>query len=198
MAHYIAVCREKAADLEKRISDLFAYARLEYLEQTLRYTNFDLNRLLSRLIESFKPQLEAKQIELKLECPPEPCMVKGDESLLTRMFENLLDNAICYSPQKGVIRLSWQKKAEQVFFKLADSGPGLAAQELPYLFEPLYRGKTAHLHQTGGAGLGLTIARRILIAHGGGLRASNRAEGGAVFEGYLSLNYRKPPNDQVS
>jgi signal transduction histidine kinase len=198
VAHYIAVCREKAGDLEKRISDLFAYARLEYLEQTPRYTNFDLNQLLSRLTESFKPQLEAKQIELRLEAPPEPALVRGDESLLTRMFENLLDNAICYTPRQGLIRLNWEKQPERIAFRLTDSGPGLSAQELPYLFDPLFRGKQAQQGQTGGAGLGLTIARRILLAHGGGLKAANRPEGGAEFSGFFSPGLRPRPGDALT
>lgn len=181
VAHYVAVCREKASDLERRVTDLFAYARLEYMEQLPRLEILDFPKLLDSVIESFRPQLEAKGIELKLSGAPGESEIKGDASLLTRLFENLLDNAICYTGR--AIWLDWECTGGKVHFRLADDGPGLAPQDLPYLFEPSYRGATAHLRQSGGAGLGLTIARRILIAHGGGLEASNRAEGGAVFEG---------------
>jgi len=81
------------------------------------------------------------------------------------------------------VRLS-QRKATLVL-AVEDTGPGIAAHDLPHLFTPLYRGETSRSRQTGGAGLGLAIAHRILRAHSGDLTAANRAEGGAVFTGTL-------------
>lgn len=188
VAHYLAVCQEKAADLEKRIHDLFAYARLEYMEQAPRRDKVELGLLLNKIIESFRPLLEAKQIEVKLESSQAAYWLEGDELLLTRMFENLLDNAIRFAPKNGTIWLGWHTQAGQCYFTVADNGCGLVAQDLPHLFEPLYRGELSRSRQTGGAGLGLTIARRILLAHGGGLEAANRAEGGAEFTGWLNLS----------
>jgi signal transduction histidine kinase len=185
VAHYLAVCRAKANDLEKRISDLFAYVRLEYMEQSARRETLDLNWLMGKVVESFKPQLEAKQIKLALENPAENCPLQGDEQLLTRLFENLLDNAVRYTPPNGTIWLKWHHENGRICFQIADNGPGIVPQDLPHLFEPLYRGEISRNRQTGGAGLGLSIARNILLAHGGNLEAANRPGGGAEFKGWL-------------
>src|SRR5258705_12696698 len=104
---------------------------------------------------------------------------------MPRVLVNLLDNALRYTPNGGTIHSTWAKTNGMVRFAVADSGPGSASQDLPHLFEPLYRAESSRNRQTGGAGLGLTIARRILQAHGGDLTASNRAGGGAEFTGFF-------------
>jgi signal transduction histidine kinase len=87
--------------------------------------------------------------------------------LLARVVENLLDNAVRHTPARGRIDVRWGCEGTTLHFAVADMGPGIAAQDLPHLFTPLYRGEASRNRQTGGAGLGLAIARRILRAHGG-------------------------------
>jgi signal transduction histidine kinase len=111
--------------------------------------------------------------------------VEGDEHLLGRAVENLLDNALRYTPAGGKIEVRCGADGEVVQFTVADTGPGIAPRDLPHLFEPMYRADPSRSRETGGTGLGLAIARRILRAHGGDLRASNRAGGGAEFSGLL-------------
>ena len=72
-------------------------------------------------------------------------------------------------------------------FTVADTGPGIGPQDLPHVFEPLHRAETSRNRQTGGAGLGLTIARQIVRVHGGDLSANNRETGGAMFVGFLPV-----------
>jgi signal transduction histidine kinase len=111
----------------------------------------------------------------------------GDRRLLTRAVENLLDNALRHTPAGGEIRVTWEWEGAAHCFKVEDTGPGIAAQDLPHLFTPLYCGEASRNRQTGVAGLGLAIALRILQAHGGDLSAANRPEGGAVFTGTLPV-----------
>src|SRR5215469_101112 len=108
-----------------------------------------------------------------------------DRRLLTRAIENLLDNAICDTPRGGCIAVSWAETPERFEFTVADTGPGIAPPDLPYVFKPLHRGETSRNRQTGGAGLGLPIAQQTLQAHGGDLSAMNGETGGAVFVGFL-------------
>jgi signal transduction histidine kinase len=185
-AHYLAICREKAADLEKRISNLFTYARLEHVEQAVGRQRLDLNVLLKKVVESFRPQAETKQIQLELSNWPEPACIQADEQLLSRVFENLLDNALRYTGEKGRIEVGLHKVADRICFKVEDTGAGIAPQDLPHIFEPLYQGEAARNGQRGGTGLGLTIARRILLAYQGELQVSNREGGGASFTGWLN------------
>lgn len=186
-ARYIAVAREKADALERLISDIFAYTRLEYLDEEPTRTAVDLAAFLPRLIEGMRPRAETKDVRLKLE-PGPPRTIKADEHLLTRAIENLLDNALRHTPEGGEVRLGWRVAGDRVEIEVADTGPGIPAADLPHIFDPLFRGESSRNRKTGGAGLGLAIARRILAAHGGDLTAANGNAGGAIFTASLPLD----------
>lgn len=185
LARYVAVSREKADQLERLIADLFDYSRLEYLDQTPRREPLALGALLGGVAEGLRPRAEAKGVRLVADGHADGHSVEGDPHLLRRAVENLLDNALRHTPAGGEVRVSWGAAGGEATFTVADTGPGIPAGELPRLFEPLYRGEASRNRRTGGAGLGLTIARRILRAHGGELSAANRGAGGAVFTGTL-------------
>ncbi len=188
-AGYLAICRQKADQLDRLVSDLFAYTRVEYLEQTLQTAPLDLAALLRRAVASAAPGADAKGVTLTVNGPLEPCAVQGDGPLLERAVENLLDNAIRYTPAGGRVGLCCRRDASagQAVVSVADTGPGIAAADLPHLFDPLFRGEASRSRQTGGAGLGLAIARRALVAHGGDLTAANGPDGGALFTARLPL-----------
>lgn len=188
---YIEIAREKAATLERLIADLFEYTRLEYLEQAPRHEPLDLDALLRRLVDGLQPQAAVKGVTLTLTAgagaDTASCgAVAGDPHLLSRAVENLLDNALRHTPTGGSVEVAWRLESARAAFTVADTGPGIAPQDLPHLFTPLYRGETSRNRRTGGAGLGLTIARRILLAHGGDLIAANQPRGGALFTGTLA------------
>jgi len=182
-AHYLAVCQEKADALEHLIANLFDYSRLEYLEQTPQRAPLDFGQLAARAVEDARLPAQARGLTLTLEAGSSGGAVQADGALLARALGNLLDNALRYTPAGGTIRVAWHAAPGRVTFSVADSGPGLDPRDLPHLFSPLYRGETSRSRETGGAGLGLTIAQRILRAHGGDLTAANRPEGGAEFTG---------------
>src|SRR5205085_10557861 len=115
---------------------------------------------------------------------------------LERAVGILLDTALRYTRAGGTITVAWRAAGGRVTFTVADTGPGIAPQDLPHLFEPLYRAETSRNRETGGAGLGLTIARRILRAHGGDLVAANGHAGGAEFTGWLPLPAATPAADR--
>ncbi|MDQ2743899.1 MAG: HAMP domain-containing histidine kinase [Chloroflexota bacterium] len=185
--HYLEVAQEKAAALERLVSDLFAYSRAEYLEQTLQRERLDLGPLLERVADGLRPLARRKNVKVVLTGLAAGCTVDADGQLLVRVVENLLDNALRHTPSEGRIDVTWQAKADRVTFTIADSGQGIAAGDLSHLFDPLFRADTSRNSETGGAGLGLTIARRILRAHGGDLSAANGPAGGARFTGTLLI-----------
>jgi signal transduction histidine kinase len=140
-----------------------------------------LGALLRQTVEGVQPLAAARGIALALDGPAEPCPLLGDGHLPVRVIENLLDNALRHTPAGGQIGVRRSRKDATLVFAVEDTGPGIAAHDLPHLFTPLYRGEASRNRQTGGAGLGLAIARRILRAHGGDLLAANSLKGGAVF-----------------
>ncbi|HEX2911539.1 MAG TPA: HAMP domain-containing sensor histidine kinase [Chloroflexia bacterium] len=184
IAQYVSVCQEQALVLEQRISDLFSFARLEYLEQVPRREVMEWRKLVEQSVTRFSSQAALKEVQIEV-ISEEPAVVAGDPQLLARVIENLMSNALRHTPPGGIVELSWHTRAGQLWFTVADSGSGIDLQDLPYLFTPLYRGEPSRSRSTGGAGLGLTIARRILVAHGGDLTATNRAKGGAEFTGWF-------------
>jgi signal transduction histidine kinase len=194
-ARYVAVCRQKADQLDRLVDDLFAYTKAEYLEQTLRHERLELGAIFARAVDDVQPQARSKGVAVEREGPDDCPVLAGDAHLLTRAVENLLDNALRHTPTGGTITVRWQTEADRIAFTIADTGPGIAAHDLPHLFEPLYRGEASRNRETGGAGLGLTIARRILRAHGGDLVAANGAAGGAEFTGWLPIS--SPPASPV-
>jgi signal transduction histidine kinase len=187
-ARYVTIAQEKAAALERLVADLFDFTRLEYLDQAPQRELLDFHELLQRLIDGTQPQAVAKGVEITLESASPSCHVGGDAHLLMRAVENLLDNAIRFSPRGGRIAIACDCTQEEARFSVSDSGPGIPDADVPHLFTPLYRGETSRNRRTGGAGLGLAVARRILRAHGGDLTASNSPDGGAVFTGTMATH----------
>jgi signal transduction histidine kinase len=189
VAAYIAECRAKADALARLIADLFAYTKVEYLDQAIQQQPLDLGTLLRQTTAGLQHLAAEQNLVVTLDGPDAPCPLLGDRHLLTRAVENLLDNALRHTPAGGEIRLSWGVEGQQFVVQVVDTGPGIAAGDLPHLFTPLYRGDSSRNRQTGGAGLGLAIARRIVRAHGGDLTAANRAGGGAVFTATLPVDW---------
>lgn len=187
-ARYLEICREKADALERLIADLFAYARSEYLREVPRRDRIDLGALLQRAVDGFRPLAASKGVTFLCAGSPDPCHVDGDAQLLMRAVENLLDNALRHGPPESVIHVAWQKSPNGVRFSVSDQGRGIAPDDLPHLFSPLFRGESSRNRTTGGAGLGLAIAQRILQAHGGDLSAANGASSGAVFSAVIPTN----------
>lgn len=193
-AHYLAMCQAKADELERLVADLFAFTRLEYLELEPERQPLDLGDVLRQVVEGAQPLAATKSVTLTLDAPTTPARLLGDSHLLARAIENLVDNAIRYTPPEGEVCVRWRADGVNVTFSVADSGPGIAPDDLARLFTPLYRGEASRNRQTGGAGIGLAIAQRILVAHGGSLVAANRPEGGALFTGALpSLRDKSTP-----
>src|SRR5437763_11451125 len=189
---YVDECVGRADALERLVADLFAFTRLEYLEQEPERAPLELGILLHQTVESMQPLAAARGIALALDGPAEPCPLLGDGHLLARVIENLLDNAVRHTPSGGQIRVRWRREEATLIFAVADTGPGIAAHDLPHLFTPLYRGEASRHRQTGGAGLRLALARRILRAAGGGLTAANSLGGRAVFPRTLPGTHPAP------
>lgn len=183
--HYVGVALEKTGRLEQMIENLFTYTKTEYLNQPVEPAALDLVELLSEAVESMRPQARAKQISLALAGPAGPCRIQGDRAMLGRVLDNLLDNALRYTPPGGAIQVGWAQEPDGVRFWVQDSGPGLPPVPPSQLFEPLYRGDSARSTHTGGAGLGLAITKRLVEAHGGRISATDA--GGARFTVTLPL-----------
>jgi signal transduction histidine kinase len=185
-ARYLAGANDKAQTLERLVGALFDYTRLEYLDQSLEREPLDLADLLRDLVDGLRPQAEANDVSLGSWTPDTVCPVDADRHQLARAVENILDNALRYTPAGGRVDISCGVRGDTAWFTISDTGPGIAPDDLPHLFQPLYRGDRSRGAGTGGGtGLGLAIAQRIVTAHDGTLIASNTPTGGASFTASL-------------
>ncbi|MBD2867251.1 sensor histidine kinase [Paenibacillus arenilitoris] len=185
LARYLAVCKEKSAQLDRLVEDLFTFTKLEYLDAELHRSTVDVNRVMRDAIESLGPQAGRKHVAVTAEYAEEELAVVGDSHLLERAMNNLLDNAVRHTSPHGEISVRCRKDGAKVAFAIRDTGPGFSEEELQRAFEPLYRGEASRNRSTGGAGLGLTISRRIMLQHGGELAVGNDTYGGALLTGWL-------------
>lgn len=184
-AKYLAVCKEKAAQLARLVEELFAFTKTEYLKSDLQKEAINLSVLLQRSIDSLNPSAKQKNIALIPAHFDNDCMIKGDSYLLERALDNVLDNAVRYTPHAGKIFIECYKDDSQVVFTVHDTGKGFSSEEIPRVFDALYRGEASRNRSNGGTGLGLTIAQGIVRKHGGDLVADNHPEGGAWLKGRI-------------
>jgi signal transduction histidine kinase len=141
--------------------------------------------LLGVLIEQFQSLAREKNLSISTRIPA-GLVAHGDNDLLIRLFMNLLENALRYTPADGQIQLSAEREAGQVLVKIHNSGDGIASEHIPHLFERFYRVEEARSSQTGGSGLGLAIANEIVRLHGGEIRVQSEAGNGVTF--FVRLN----------
>ena len=191
-ARYLAIASDKAETLDRLVADLFDHTRLENLDPAMHIEPLDLTDLLGRLVESLRPQAVAAGVGLLLHDPGHRCQVQADRDQLARAATNLVENAIQYTPSGGRVTVTCGTDGDGAWFTVTDTGPGIAAADLPHLFLPLYRGHNGS-GNAAGSGLGLAIAKRIVEAHGGDLRAANAPSGGATFTTTIPSALPVPP-----
>jgi signal transduction histidine kinase len=130
---------------------------------------------------------EAKQITLLEDLVSKPLVVNGDPDALHRMFLILIDNAVKYTPSQGRIKVSLTSSDGFAIAEVLDSGIGIAASDLPQIFDRFYRADKVRPRESGGTGLGLSIARWVAEAHGGSIDVQSSLGEGSVFEVSLPL-----------
>jgi signal transduction histidine kinase len=144
--------------------------------------------LLREAVELFGSLSAAKQIELRLRGVSEPGLtVQADRERMLQVFSNLLGNAIKFTPQGGQVVLSVERQGEVARFAVSDSGPGIASEHLPHVFDRFWKHEAAG---TKGTGLGLFISKGIITEHGGRLWAESAPGQGATF--YFTLPLTQP------
>ncbi len=146
--------------------------------------------LAQKIYERFRPEAEGKNIQFQVvnQLSGDEPLIRGDEQRIEQILNNLMSNALRFTPEGGNINLRIVQEGQFVTFVVEDTGPGIDPQDLPFIFERFYRGNRNLSHE--GTGLGLAIARHLAVANGGTLEAANRREGGAAFSLRLPLSRR--------
>jgi signal transduction histidine kinase len=165
--------------LNNLIDDLLELAQLDAGGMHLEMTLLSLRDLLSDSQDRFRLLAAKRNITMSTEVGKEVDPVRINATKVGRVIDNLLSNALRHTPEGGQILTTVERRGEEVQLVVEDNGPGFDMGDLPRLFEQFYRGEQARSRATGGAGLGLAIAKGIIEAHNGRIWAENRPDGGA-------------------
>lgn len=178
--------------LVRMVNDLLDLSRMEAGLGAGTKTPVNLSTIANEVYETFKIRAARAEVDLRLEVEPGLPPVMGHEDQLRRVFYNLLENAIKYTPCGGQAEMLLQRGSnhDTVRFLVRDTGPGISPEHLPHVFERFYRAE-ANLPRTGqprGSGLGLSIAKSIVEAHGGEVGVSSQLGNGTTFWADLPIN----------
>ncbi len=168
--------------LEGMIDELFELTRLESNQVELNKDEFQIGDLLSDIVASLEQKAKDKQVLLKVECQDPQARVFADIAKIERVIQNLVENAIRYSHEEGVVKLRTESVVDgSVIVNIIDHGTGIAADHLPHIFEPYYRASDEYKLKHMGAGLGLAISQRLLELHGFKLSVDSEPGKGTTF-----------------
>lgn len=167
------------------LSDLTMLTNADANTEKLKYEKIDLGLLALAVEQSLKILARMKDISLTVQEPPEPVLVKGDESKIEKVLLNIVRNAIKYTDKKGEISIWLEQNRDEVRINVKDSGIGIPEKDLPYIFERFYRVDKARSRNEGGTGLGLSIAKWIIEAHGGYISVVSELKKGSTFTVHL-------------
>lgn len=183
---YLTIALEKAERLEDLINEFFEITRFNLSDITLEYSRVNLTRMLEQLIYEFKPMLLEKNLSCILEIAPNT-MIRCDVDKMQRVFDNLLRNAVNYSFHNTEIFITAVQKEDVIHIKFRNRGNTIPKEKLERIFEQFYRLDASRSTRSGGAGLGLAIAKEIVLLHGGTMTA--RSENEIIeFETVISMS----------
>ncbi|CAB1244577.1 HAMP domain-containing histidine kinase [Clostridium sp. WLY-B-L2] len=184
-AKYVGITLEKAYRLEQLINEFFEITRFNLQAIVLNKGKINLLFMLQQMADEFYPILtpQGKQVSVNV---PDSLTLWGDADKLARVFNNILKNAIAYSYENSVIDISAERKDKNIVITFTNQGNPIPQEKLETIFEKFFRLDTSRSTNTGGAGLGLAIAKEIVNAHGGNIFVQSNTEN-TVFTVVLPL-----------
>jgi|GEM_PF-684035 len=179
-AERLAKIDKHSDDLTQLINNLLDISRIEAGKVAMEIQPIAVPTLFKEVDDLVRPLVEERQLTLTLQ-DGRVATVHADPQQLKRVLMNLLSNAIKYTPPHGTIRVELEEQRDQVFMRVRDTGAGIPTEDLPRVFDEFYRAKTPLNEQVKGTGLGLTLVKRIVEAHGGQIWAESHLGQGSTF-----------------
>jgi two-component system phosphate regulon sensor histidine kinase PhoR len=177
---FLEIIRKNASRMARLTEDLLTLARVESGEQRFRTQEIAVSQLMREAQQYFAEMAHLQGSELSIELSQD-AMVKADPEAVHQVFSNLISNAVKYCPPGTPIVIGANELEDGIEFFVRDSGPGIASEHLPRLFQRFYRVDKARSRESGGTGLGLAIVKHIVLAHGGSVRVESELNHGSTF-----------------
>jgi signal transduction histidine kinase len=186
-AQYLDVAVRQSEHLATLIDELFELAKLDFKGVTLEREAFAFADLAGDVLQKFQLAADAQGVTLSVEAPGRARFVDADLSMMERLLENLIGNALQHTPPGGRVAVRVTHGDDELCVQVADTGCGIPATELPFVFDRFHRGAAGRGRGSGGAGLGLAIARRVVELHDGSIGVESDGTHGTVFTVRLPL-----------
>jgi two-component system phosphate regulon sensor histidine kinase PhoR len=180
-ARFVEIIHEHAARLTRLTDDLLRLSKIEAGQLAIELRKVNARELIASCVETARFAAEKKKLAIEVRCPSGIPPVQGDAGRLRDVLQNLLDNAVQYTPDGGNIIVSAELGDGEVAFTVADNGIGIPQVEHERIFERFYRVDEARSRDVGGTGLGLSIAKHIVEAHGGRIWVESAVGQGSKF-----------------
>ena len=182
----LLLLQEETLRLINLVEDITRLARADAARADLHKVEIEANAAVTQLLDSFRPQLDARRIEVKVESTRREIRLSADPEKLSQVITNLLENACRYTPEGGRLTISIEGTAPgEVLFVFANTQGELKDRDLPFIFERFYRGEKSRSREHGGAGIGLAIVKELIEAHGGRV-------GAELSQGYVRMWFSLP------
>jgi signal transduction histidine kinase len=188
LEHYrelLADCVEESDRVLVMLNTLMDISEAESGTMQLRREPVPLADVVARAIDLYRDVADAKGVKLASDAAPSEIVVTADRTRLEQVAANLIDNAVKYTPPGGRVDVDVRRDGDTAVLRVRDSGPGIPADELPRIFDRLFRGDTSRAER--GLGLGLSVVKAIVEAHGGQVEVSSEPGHGSVFTVHLPL-----------
>ncbi|MEY4589352.1 MAG: hypothetical protein RL497_1428 [Pseudomonadota bacterium] len=178
---YVAIAFKHCKQLTHLVKELFELSKLDAGRIQPEKENFSLAELMQDVAQKFSLKADEHNIKLKTDTHTAAFMVFADIALIERVLENLIDNALRYTPNGGTVQLRLVNTPDAVEVQIADTGIGLEAQDIPFIFERYYCANKPSLYNQTSTGLGLAIVKRILDLHGSRIEVESELYKGSLF-----------------
>ncbi|MDX1381471.1 MAG: HAMP domain-containing sensor histidine kinase [Xanthomonadales bacterium] len=179
---YLEITRKHSLRLRQLIGDLFELSKLDAAAVQPELEDFSLAELLQDVAQEFELEAQTKDISLDVQAPAEPAIVHADIGLIQRVLENLLRNALKYTPAGGSVTVTLAPRPGRVSVAVADTGCGIEEHRIGHIFDRFYSSEQDENGRAASAGLGLAIVKRILDLHGSRITVRSAPDQGTRFE----------------
>jgi signal transduction histidine kinase len=186
---YLEIVQRSTARLVELVGDLLLVAEAERGPLALDLADIDLVELAAHAVEAARPSADARGIALTFD-PGSPGPYAGDSTRIAQMLDNLISNAIKFTPQGGSVTVRVDRRGSDAVFEVVDTGDGIADADRERLFDPFFRSREANARAVPGTGLGLTITKAIVEAHNGTIEVDAPTGGGTTFRVWLPIGER--------
>jgi signal transduction histidine kinase len=182
------VISRESQRLERLVSEMLSVSEIEAGSMTIRRDDVRLDQLFKSLEKDYVANAKTKDIDLRFDLPPKLPAVQGDRDKLAIVLQNLLGNAIKYTPEGGKVSVGVDLSATELNVEVRDSGIGISEEDLPRVFEKFYRANDPRLGEITGSGLGLALSHEIVRLHNGELTVDSVLNEGSTFRLVLPIH----------